>query len=433
LSFQKFALHELLTKGISACDFDAPTEIQAKAIPPALEGRDVIASAQTGTGKTAAFVIPALQSLAASWPRQRTEGKAQTLILTPTRELANQVTENIRQLGRFMRVRYVNVVGGVPYPPQIRLLSQSLDIIIATPGRLIDHINNDRVDLSRIKTFVLDEADRMLDMGFVNDVTNIAQYIPQQRQTLLFSATFEKAVQAIARQLLNDPVKIELTHAFKKHAGITQHVLQADNYGHKSALLQHILREEQLQQAVVFTATKRSAERLAEKLNERGFRCAALHGDMKQSARKRTIDQMKRNQAKVLVATDVAARGLDIKTITHVINFDLPQVAEDYVHRIGRTGRAGMNGVALSLVGPDDWIALHEIEKFTGSKITQMTITGLEPRLAKPTNLLRKNRQGAQKRQPVITHKRSSRRSNPAHKALTPQKQPPGIAKNTEN
>ena len=433
MSFQKFALHKLLLKGVKACDFDAPTEIQAKAIPPALEGRDLIATAQTGTGKTAAFVIPALQHLAGSWPQQRNTGKAQTLVLTPTRELANQVTENIRQLGRFMRIRYVNVVGGVPYPPQIRLLSQSLDIIIATPGRLIDHINNNRVDLSQIKIFVLDEADRMLDMGFVNDVTTIAQQIPEQRQTLLFSATFEKEVEDIARKLLTDPVKIELTHAFKKHAAIKQHVLQADDYGHKNALLRYILKDEAMNQAVVFTATKRSAERLSEKLNERGFRSAVLHGDMKQSARKRTIEQMKRNRAKILVATDVASRGLDIKTITHVVNFDLPQVAEDYVHRIGRTGRAGMNGVAFSLVGPADWVSLHEIEKFTGNKIAQTTIEGLEPRLAKPVNPPGK-KQGfsPRKRQPVITHKRSNRKLNPANTPLA-HHQPRNVTENTEN
>ncbi|MGD8559948.1 MAG: DEAD/DEAH box helicase [Gammaproteobacteria bacterium] len=432
MSFQKLALHKLLAQGISACEFDAPTEIQAKAIPPALEGRDVVATAQTGTGKTAAFVIPALQCLANSWPEQRTSGKPQTLILTPTRELANQVTENIRQLGRFMRIRYVNIVGGMPYPPQIRLLSRSLDVIIATPGRLIDHMNSGRVDLSQIKILILDEADRMLDMGFVNDVTAIAQQTPEQRQTLLFSATFEDDVKKIARQLLNDPVRIELTHAYKKHTAIKQHVLQADNFGHKNALLRHILKDNGLQQAVVFTATKRSAERLAEKLSERGFHCAVLHGDMKQPARKRTIDQMKRNQAKVLVATDVAARGLDIKTITHVVNFDLPQIAEDYVHRIGRTGRAGMHGVAFSLVGPDDWLSLYEIEKFTGAKISQTTIAGLEPRLAKPVNPTRKNRNTTSKRPPVITHKRSSHRLSTT-KATPPRRRPSAAAENSEN
>ena len=407
MSFQKLELHKLLLKGIQACHFESPTEIQARAIPPAIEGKDLIATAQTGTGKTAAFVIPALQYLANNWSEQRQSGKAQTLILTPTRELANQVTENIRQIGRFMRIRYANIVGGMPYPPQIRLLNQSLDIIIATPGRLIDHINNGRADLSQIKMFVLDEADRMLDMGFVNDVNTIAQQLPSQRQTLLFSATFEKDVQDIAQQLLTDPVKIKLTHAFKKHAAIKQHVLQADDYGHKHALLRHILKDQDLQQAVVFTSTKRSAQKLADQLSERGYRSAVLHGDMKQTARKRTIDTMKRRRAQILVATDVAARGLDIKTITHVVNFDLPQVAEDYVHRIGRTGRAGMNGIAFSLVGPSDWANLHEIEKFTGNKISQATIAGLEPRLAKPSSPTKRQHKNAQKRLPVIKHKRN--------------------------
>jgi superfamily II DNA/RNA helicase len=334
LSFQKFELHSQLLKGIQACKFESPTEIQTSAIPPAISGQDIVATAQTGTGKTAAFVIPALQHLANKWAEQKHSAKAQTLILTPTRELANQVTENIKQIGRFMRVRYANIVGGMPYPPQIRLLSQSVDIIVATPGRLIDHINNGRTDLSQINMFVLDEADRMLDMGFVNDVNTIAQQLPAKRQTLLFSATFEKNVQAIAQQLLSDPVKIKLTHAFKQHAAIKQHILQADDYSHKHALLRHILKDQDLEQAVVFTSTKRSAQKLADQLTERGYRSTVLHGDMKQTARKRTIDTMKRRRAQILVATDVAARGLDIKTITHVVNFDLPQIAEDYVHRI---------------------------------------------------------------------------------------------------
>ncbi len=428
MSFQKFELHKLILKGIRACEFETPTEIQEKAIPPAIEGRDLIATAQTGTGKTAAFVIPALQHLANTWAEQRGSGKAQTLILTPTRELANQVTENLRQIGRFMRLRYANVVGGMPYPPQIRLLSQSLDIIIATPGRLIDHINNGRTDLSHINMFVLDEADRMLDMGFVNDVNTIAQKLPTQRQTLLFSATFEKDVQNIAKKLLTDPVSIKLTHAFKQHAAIKQHVLQADDYRHKHALLRHILDDQDLQQAVIFTSTKRSAQKLADQLSERGYRSAVLHGDMKQTARKHTIETMKRRRAQILVATDVAARGLDIKTITHVVNFDLPQVAEDYVHRIGRTGRAGMNGIAFSLVGPSDWAYLHEIEKFTGKKISQSTIAGLEPRLAKPSAPLKKRSRSPQKRLPVIKHKRNVRKptslkhSDDNHQApLTPE------------
>jgi len=412
LSFGKFKLHQLLLKGIEACGFDSPTEIQQNAIPVALSGNDLIATAQTGTGKTAAFVIPSLQYLAKSGPKNRQLGKPQILVLTPTRELAIQVTENIRQLGRFMKIRYANIVGGVAYPPQIRLLKQQLDIIVATPGRLIDHIENNRVDLSSVKLFVLDEADRMLDMGFVNDVETIASKLPDERQTLLFSATFEPQVQKIAQTLLTDPVKIELTHAFKKHKDIKQCFLQADNYGHKHALLRHILKDQTLEQALVFTSTKRSAQKLADQLNERGYKSAVLHGDMKQIARKRTIEQMKKKHAQILVATDVAARGLDIKTITHVVNFDLPSVAEDYVHRIGRTGRAGMSGLAFSLVGPNDWLYLSEIEKFTGNKISQSVIRGLEPRMAKPTVLTRRNTKPGNTRTTTIKHKRKLNRSN---------------------
>lgn len=412
MSFKKFELHPQLLKGIQACGFEAPTDIQKNAIPPAISGSDMIATAQTGTGKTAAFVIPALQYLSQFGPNKQHSGEPQILVLTPTRELAIQVTDNIRTLGRFMRVKFANIVGGVPYPPQIRLLKQPLDIVVATPGRLIDHIENRRIDLSDIKLFVLDEADRMLDMGFVNDVEMIANQLPKQRQTLLFSATFEPAVQKIAAKLLVNPEKIELTHAFKKHKAIKQCVLQADNYGHKHALLRHILRDKALEQALVFTSTKRSAQKLADQLNERGYKSAVLHGDMKQIARKKTIERMKNRRAQILVATDVAARGLDIKTITHVVNFDLPSVAEDYVHRIGRTGRAGMSGLAYSLVGPKDWEYLTEIEKFTGNKISQTIIQGLEPRMAKPTGFSRKNTKSNSRRTAIIKHKRA------------PQKQP---------
>ena len=413
MSFKNFELHLKLLKGIQACGFETPTDIQKNAIPAAIAGKVLIATAQAGTGKTAAFVIPALQYLSQFGPDNRHTGKAQILVLTPTRELAMQVTENIRQLGRFIRVKFANIVGGVPYPPQIRLLNQSLDVIIATPGRLIDHINNGRADLSDVKLFVLDEADRMLDMGFVNDVDTIAQQLPKKRQTLLFSATFESEVQKIAQRLLTNPEKIELTHAFKKHTAIKQCVLQADNYGHKHALLRHILRDKSLEQALVFTSTKRSAQKLADQLNERGYRSAVLHGDMKQIARKRTIESMKNRRAQILVATDVAARGLDIKTITHVVNFDLPPVAEDYVHRIGRTGRAGMNGSAYSLVGPKDWEYLSEIEKFTGNKISQTVIRGLEPRMAKPTGFNRKSPGAGARRTAIIKHKRATTKTSP--------------------
>ena len=410
MSFNEFDLHQSLLKGIQTCGFESPTDIQLNAIPPALAGSDLIATAQTGTGKTAAFVIPALQYLSQPGANNSRSGKPQILVLTPTRELAMQVTENIRQLGRWMKIRYANIVGGVPYPPQLKLLRNPLDIIVATPGRLIDHIENGKVDLSDINLFVLDEADRMLDMGFVNDVETIAQQLPEKRQTLLFSATFEPQVKKIAQKLLSNPVKIELTHAFKKHHSITQCVLQADNYGHKHALLRHILKDRSLEQALVFTSTKRSAQKLSEQLNERGYKSAVLHGDMKQIARKRTIEKMKKRHAQILVATDVAARGLDIKTITHVVNFDLPSVAEDYVHRIGRTGRAGMSGLAFSLVGPNDWSYLVEIEKFTGTKISQTVIQGLEPRMAKPTTFTKRNFKSNKKRATTIKHKRSPQR-----------------------
>jgi superfamily II DNA/RNA helicase len=382
LSFEHLNLHEVLQRAIKACGFTSPTEIQQQAIPVALEGHDLMASAQTGTGKTAAFVLPALNRLISS-PAGAGIGP-RVLVLTPTRELATQVTDAIRALSRSSRLRSATIVGGMPYPPQIKMLRQPLDLLVATPGRLIDHFENGRLDFSRLEMLVLDEADRMLDMGFVEDVERIAAALPQDRQTLLFSATLEGAVRSVAQRLLKEPKRVQIAGVKVSHAAIEQYLHQADDFGHKHALLEHHLSQQGVDQSVVFTATKRGADELSKRLREQGYRSNALHGDMSQGARRRTIEQMRRGQCKVLVATDVAARGIDIKGISHVFNFDLPMAAEDYIHRIGRTGRGGASGVAVALVGPQDWDKLARIERLTNSPIKRRVIDGLEPRHPEP-------------------------------------------------
>jgi superfamily II DNA/RNA helicase len=382
VSFKELKLNAQFLKAIDATGYTNPTEIQTKAIPTILAGRDLMASAQTGTGKTAAFVLPALERLLNPSPVAGIGPRV--LVLTPTRELAMQVNDNIRTFSRFARFNTGTVVGGMAYPPQIRMLNKPLDLLVATPGRLMDHMQQGRVDFSRLEILVLDEADRMLDMGFVDAVKTIAKATPANRQTLLFSATFEGKVMAIAKQLLKDPARIQLAANHDRHAAIEQRLHHADDHGHKHDLLSHYLSSVELNQAVIFTATKRGADKLARRLADQGHASAALHGDMGQGARKRTVEQMRRGKFRLLVATDVASRGLDIKGISHVINYDLPMVAEDYIHRIGRTGRGGASGTAISLVGPDDWSKLHGIERLTGRKLAREVIDGLEPTTSEP-------------------------------------------------
>lgn len=379
LSFESLNLGNPLLRAVAASGFETPTEIQAQAIPLALAGRDIMASSQTGTGKTAAFVLPALQRLLS--PSDKRGRGPRVVVLTPTRELANQVNESIRTLGRFTRLKTGTIVGGVPYPPQERLLSKPLDLLVATPGRLMDHMERRRVDFSRVELLILDEADRMLDMGFIDDVETIASAIATDPQTLLFSATLEGEILKVATKLLDDPARIQIGSIKQRHELITQRVHLCDDLRHKHALLQHVLQNTGVYQAIVFTATKRSADELAERLSvEHEIQAAALHGDLRQSARNRIVERLRRGRLQILVATDVAARGLDVKDISHVINFDLPMVAEDYIHRIGRTGRAGATGVAVSLIGPTDRQKVARIERLLGYRLERTVIPGLEPR-----------------------------------------------------
>jgi len=380
--FNELNLDSKLLKAVKASGFSEPTEIQRQAIPAVLSGSDVMASAQTGTGKTAAFVLPALQQLLK--PSAKRGKGPRVLVLTPTRELAMQVNENIRQFSKFAKFSTGTVVGGVSYSPQLKLLREPLDLLVATPGRLMDHMEQGRVNFSRLEILVLDEADRMLDMGFVDAVNTIAAAMPQDRQTLLFSATMEGAVLKIARKILKDPKRITLAANNERHKSIKQHVHHADSVSHKHKILNHHLNDMSVTQALIFTATKRGADKLAKSLSARDHKSAALHGDMSQNKRKRTMDNMRRGKFRLLVATDVAARGLDIKGISHVINFDMPMVAEDYIHRIGRTGRAGSNGNAISLVGPNDWDKLSQVERLTGQKIKREVIEGLAPETGEP-------------------------------------------------
>jgi len=383
LSFKALDLDPNILRAIEDCGFESPSEIQAKAIPPVLDGRDLMASAPTGTGKTAAFVLPAFHQLMLSnqtSEENTAKGRApRVLILTPTRELANQVVKNTRDFGKYTRMHSALLVGGVPYPAQIKSLRRGVDFIIATPGRLIDHMKSDRIDFSKLELLILDEADRMLDMGFLEDVKKIAAATPKERQTLLFSATLEGPIQKVANQLLKDPVKVQVAGVKEKHDSIQQYIHQADDFRHKMNLLRSSLDNEEVNQAIIFTATKKGADDMATRLREEGHNVAALHGDLRMSQRLRVVDRMQKNNLKFLVATDVAARGLDVKGITHVINFDLPMAAEDYIHRIGRTGRGGSTGTALSLVGPNDWEVLSRIEKLTGQAVERRVIDGMEP------------------------------------------------------
>lgn len=375
MSFEQLNLNSHISKALSVCGYTAPTVIQSRSIPEILNGKDLVASAQTGTGKTAAFVLPALNRLSLS----KSKGKPRILILTPTRELATQITDAIGRYSRYLQVSSVTLLGGMPYHKQLKALSRPLDIIVATPGRLMDHMERGRVSLSDIEMLILDEADRMLDMGFIDDVTYIAKKTPSTRQTLLFSATVDNKLAQVVRNLLTDPVRIDLSNEKITPTQIKQELYYADSPHHKMRLLQHMLENENMFKAIIFTSTKVHCDQLAADLTEQEYPAAPLHGDLKQNQRNKTVDRLRRGKIQFLVATDVAARGIDISDVTHVINFDLPKFSEDYVHRIGRTGRAGKTGIAISFALPSDARHVQRIERFIGQKFVPSVIAGLEP------------------------------------------------------
>ncbi len=363
--FNDFTLRPQLLQAVTELAYDEPTPIQERAIPVVLEGRDLMAAAQTGTGKTAAFALPILELLMRGPALQRSP---RALILVPTRELATQVSDSIRALSAHLPLRGALIFGGVSPKPQIDALSRGVDIIVATPGRLLDHLQARAVDLSHIGTLVLDEADRMLDMGFIRPIRRLIAALPSNRQTLLFSATFSDDIRNLAKALLRDPVSIDISPRNRPPELVDHQVYHVESAG-KYPLLTRLLANGDIKQSLVFTRTKHGANRLAERLTRNGLACVVIHGNKSQGARTRALSDFKEGRVRILVATDIAARGLDISELPHVVNFELPHVPEDYVHRIGRTGRAGSRGRAVSLVSRDEHDRLRAIEKILDRKI----------------------------------------------------------------
>ncbi len=375
MSFEDLGLAADLLRAVNEQGYETPTPIQRKAIPHILEGHDILAGAQTGTGKTAGFTLPLLQRLQAS----RTSRKQpRVLILTPTRELAAQVNESVRNYGRHLPFKAAVIFGGVSINPQISQLRRGTDIVVATPGRLLDHAQQKTIDLSSIEILVLDEADRMLDMGFIRDIRRILALMPKKRQNLLFSATFSDEIRRLAADLLNQPTEIQAATRNKPADRVRQIVYPVDKQ-RKRELLSHRIGAGNWKQVLVFTRTKHGANRLADQLSRDGLKAAAIHGNKSQGARTRALADFKSGAVRVLVATDIAARGLDIDRLPHVVNYELPHVPEDYVHRIGRTARAGQEGHAVSLVCVDEHKLLGDIERLLNCRIEKETIPGYEP------------------------------------------------------
>jgi ATP-dependent RNA helicase RhlE len=379
MSFSTLGLSAELLRAVSEKGYGEPTPIQLKAIPVILEGRDILAGAQTGTGKTAGFTLPLLQRLSAAAPASSGSRRPiRALILTPTRELAAQVEESVRNYGKFLPLKSSVIFGGVSINPQIDTLRRGVDILVATPGRLLDHIGQKTLDLSQVEILVLDEADRMLDMGFIRDIRKVLALLPKGRQNLLFSATFSDEIKQLADGLLNAPVLIEVARR-NTAAELVSQVIHPVDRERKRELLSFLIASHNWKQVLVFTRTKHGANRLAEQLDKDGISAAAIHGNKSQGARTRALAEFKQGVVRVLVATDIAARGLDIDQLPHVVNFELPNVPEDYVHRIGRTGRAGNEGEALSLVCVDENMLLRDIERLLKREISKAVIPGYEP------------------------------------------------------
>ena len=383
MSFDQLGLSAELLRAVSDLGYDTPTPIQRDAIPPVLAGRDLLAAAQTGTGKTAGFALPLLQRLNEENPQPRGSRAPRALVLVPTRELAAQVGESFHDYGRHLHQRTILIFGGVSPRPQVDALRQGVDIVVATPGRLLDHYAERAIDLSQIRHLVLDEADRMLDMGFIRDIRRVLAAAPKKRQNLLFSATFSDEIRALANGLLHVPLTVEVAPR-NAPAALVEHRVHLVEQAEKRAVLSHLLREGASEQTLVFTRTKHGANRLAEQLARDGIGCAAIHGNKSQSARTRALADFKDYKVQVLVATDIAARGLDIVELPQVVNYELPHVPEDYVHRIGRTGRAGCAGQALSLVSSDERDRLRAIERVLGRKIDVLPLDRSTIRIPQP-------------------------------------------------
>lgn len=376
MNFESLGLNAALLRAITEQGYTEPTPIQQQAIPAILAGRDILAGAQTGTGKTAGFTLPLLQQLNRH-PHERNHHHVRALIVTPTRELAAQVEESVKAYGLHLPLRSTVIFGGVKIGPQVQRLRQGVDIIVATPGRLLDHVQQGNIDLSKIEILVLDEADRMLDMGFIHDIRRIIKLVPKKRQTLLFSATFSSEIRRLSEGLLHRPENIDVAQRNTTAERISQ-LVHPIAKSSKRALLSFLIGSNDWRQVLVFTRTKHGANRLAQQLERDGLTSAAIHGNKSQGARTRALAEFKSGKVRVLVATDIAARGLDIELLPHVVNFELPNIPEDYVHRIGRTGRAGSDGEAISLVSPDENSFLRGIEKLLCKKIPRKEIEGFD-------------------------------------------------------
>jgi ATP-dependent RNA helicase RhlE len=390
MSFDQLGLGAEILRAVSEKGYTTPTPIQLQAIPAILQGGDILAGAQTGTGKTAGFTLPLLQRLS-QHPPSKGQRPVRALILTPTRELAAQVEESVVTYGKYLPLRSAVIFGGVKINPQIDKLRRGVDILVATPGRLLDHMGQKTVDLSQVEVLILDEADRMLDMGFIRDIRKVLAVLPKQRQNLLFSATFSDEIRKLAEGLLNQPVLIEVARRNTSSEMVEQVVHPVDRQ-RKGELLSFLVGSQNWRQVLVFTRTKHGANRLAQQLEKDGISAAAIHGNKSQGARTKALADFKSGAVRVLVATDIAARGLDISQLPHVVNFELPNVAEDYVHRIGRTGRAGNEGEAMSLVCVDEHKLLRDIERVIKRELPKVVIPGFEPDLSIPAEPIQNGR-----------------------------------------
>ena len=431
MSFSTFGLSDQIIRAVTECGYTVPTPIQSQAIPAVLAGGDLLAGAQTGTGKTAGFTLPILHRLAEKNTKESSSGRSpvRALILVPTRELAAQVEESVRNYGKYLKLNSMIMIGGVNINPQIARLKSRVDILVATPGRLLDHVQQKTLNLSQVEILVLDEADRMLDMGFIRDIKKILALLPKQRQNLLFSATFSDQIQALADNLLNKPVMIEVARRNAVADKVT-HVVHPVDRKRKRDLLAHLIKQHRWSQVLVFTRTKHGANKLAEFLTESGIPSLAIHGNKSQTARTQALAKFKAGTLQVLVATDIAARGIDINELPHVVNFELPNVAEDYVHRIGRTGRAGAEGDAVSLVCVDENKLLTGIERLVKRDLPSQVIAGFEPDPSIKAEPI-KNGRGSEPRGAKPTRNQPKKQTSKIPKPTT--KKPTGFARPATN
>jgi len=412
MKFELLGLNPEILKAVEKKGYKKSTPIQEKSIPAILNGKDVLGGAQTGTGKTAAFALPILNNL---YEKKHAGNAPRALVLTPTRELAEQVGESFINYGKFLDLTTIKIYGGVKINPQITNLKAGTDIVVATPGRLLDHINQGTINLREIEILVLDEADRMLDMGFIRDIKKILKVLPAHRQNLLFSATYGKDIKQLSADVLRNPVFIEVTKRNTAAEKVNQIIYRIEK-GQKRHLLAHLIKEEAWYQALVFARTRHGANRLARQLDKSGIPATAIHSDKTQSARTRAMNSFKKGDLQVLVATDVAARGIDLQDLTHVVNFELPQVPEDYVHRIGRTGRAGKSGTAITLIAPEDRAQLQKIEKILKYSIPEARAKGFKPVFEQVEGRSGSRGEGGRREKQGKTNKRPSTNSAPGKK-----------------